>query len=520
MGLHENTDATVNTQSPSLGDDKFDYTSSDSSVAGRSLTQAPNNRTLDSFKMEISDGKWDFNSRNDSEAKVFQERFYKENYQIFHVADHLGNNIFHHLASLPEKKFKKLKLLMHLVVEASGKILDKKNKQGSTGLHLAVRHNNERMVKLVVSLCTKHSLIPILDDVLKMKDENGNNILHLAVEKFTPVAPPKKQDQPRDADKPAVDLLIEIASGEALRMTNDNGFTPLHLAVNGCKCTPSQLQIVKKLVERCEDALDVRAIATDKQIYIPSPFLHHRTTYQDWQQNNSRSDQNGGDFAHEGEQGMLSETKPGPFDEHRVKPGAEGLDVDKALDADRRDPSELKQKTMTETQKPWEDDNESQSLEPLPTSPFGTGSLEYLMPVPTKSPAPAQMMPLPPTFTEPNTWKPRRASTFERSDKKGRKTVAIVTPEEQRSKSPAAVTEGVQTINGHLTSAHHAASAEKVTDNSARDIENLLKHTYLRKRKRHQAREFLYSGHSGKKDPSLISTLGWLQIYEFPCHWV
>ncbi|KAL1988643.1 hypothetical protein VTN96DRAFT_8343 [Rasamsonia emersonii] len=68
--------------------------------------------------------------------------------------------------------------------------------------------------------------------------------------------------------------LIKKAGENTLCAKDDEGNTPLHLAVKYERCTDKQLKIVEELVERCDRAMDIR---TDEPHFL-SPYRYHEHT--------------------------------------------------------------------------------------------------------------------------------------------------------------------------------------------------------------------------------------------------
>jgi len=122
--------------------------------------------------------------------------------------------------------------------------LEMVDQSGNTPLYTAILRNNVRVFNVILEGSKKlegEKKKP--DDMLKVKCEHGRNSIHAAL-----LAP--------GMDEKDVIELIKRASEETLCMQDDDGLTPLHLAVSYNRCSESQLRIIRELISRGDKALD------------------------------------------------------------------------------------------------------------------------------------------------------------------------------------------------------------------------------------------------------------------------
>ncbi|ETS78061.1 hypothetical protein PFICI_10123 [Pestalotiopsis fici W106-1] len=179
-------------------------------------------------------------------------------------------NLLHLFADeMSEQKFatkvKRLKKLIMDLTRLSANLLAKKDAHGNTPVHSALHWGNARLVRY---MCEAHkdadSILRI--PVAKSGKESGN-CLHLAI---------KNGDQFKDERTGLLDLLIKNSKKETLCAADEEGFTPLHLAVAAPKCDDAQLATVKALVDQCDEALDIMCKYGGKDLV--SPYRYHLLT--------------------------------------------------------------------------------------------------------------------------------------------------------------------------------------------------------------------------------------------------
>ena len=452
-----------------------------------------NQRTLDTLAGEIAQGLWNFDGKSESEAKELRQRFWDENSATVRTKDHMDSNIFHVLARLEDKKFKKLKPLVYSVVEFCGELLKDKDKQQQTGLHSAIQYKNYRMVRQVLKGHDTHMKDRNFDDILKITSQNGNNLLHLTMKEMTPI--PKSENE-----KLAIDGLIEKATPATLCMQNQDGFTPLHLAVEGEKCTPQQLDIVKKLVMQCEDALDIRQYNGKD---IPSPYQHHRTTYEKWRMKKAPKQEEGQKPGHAGtnlqnlDKLHLSDQQPAKPDVHQFKNTERPMKTDTTNGPTQHNEKPTDGNGSLQTQKPTEGNSSLQSQKPT----VDNGSLQEQKPIGYND----SIQALKPTPEMGNAiGKPRRQSTMgSEMRRKGLNGIVSAISQTRQPISPTTTTAEAQPSHPTQKTVRQSEKVkemltEGVTEKSAREVARFLKHTYLRKKSRQAALEFLYGGVSGE----------------------
>lgn len=126
--------------------------------------------------------------------------------------------------------------LVRLFIESDPDIMVAKNYVRKTAMHVAVEHRNYAVLDAM------YKNFEDMDQVLRIPDSDDANCLHLAIHKRL-----KRQ---------TVLDLIKKASPDTLCGQDERGCTPLHLAVDYMICTDAQLDVVKELLVRGENALD------------------------------------------------------------------------------------------------------------------------------------------------------------------------------------------------------------------------------------------------------------------------
>ena len=100
------------------------------------------------------------------------------------------------------------------------RLLAKQDNAKLTPLHLAISKRNRNMVRWMCLAYERESKFGDIDEVLAMKSGNKENCLHLAIKKGGRMA----------------GFLVDLASADTLCATNEDGNTPLHLAVEHDRC--------------------------------------------------------------------------------------------------------------------------------------------------------------------------------------------------------------------------------------------------------------------------------------------
>jgi hypothetical protein len=128
------------------------------------------------------------------------------------------------------------KSLTRCVLRNDKKLLQERNDNGQTPLFIAIGKKNFDFISVVIKE------IKDLDTLLSMDHERYTNCIHKAV---------NSNLEPEFSLK-----LIEKASEATLCAKDEDGLTPLHLAVDYERSSDAQLIIVQELIAHCEPALD------------------------------------------------------------------------------------------------------------------------------------------------------------------------------------------------------------------------------------------------------------------------
>ncbi|KAI0146018.1 hypothetical protein F4776DRAFT_609046 [Hypoxylon sp. NC0597] len=169
---------------------------------------------------------------------------------------------------------RKMKYLITELVRLPENLLEKRDENGKTPLFCAVTSRNHRLVKIMCD--AHHDVNSILRIPKSLTTSQSANCIHQAI---------MKKSSSKDDD--LLKFLIERANADTLLAVDENGFTPLHLAVEYKRCDEAQLEIVKALVERCDKALDMTYKHPEKGSL--SPYLYHQLTYEEAKQKEKES---------------------------------------------------------------------------------------------------------------------------------------------------------------------------------------------------------------------------------------
>ncbi|RYP61446.1 hypothetical protein DL770_009787 [Monosporascus sp. CRB-9-2] len=420
---------------------------------------------LEELEEEIfNKGKWDIEKRRKSpeasgingtgtkEEEEEAERLAKETGRLriqflnTHKSTVMSSNsdgvtIFHILAArAKEKAARKLESLVCWAVEIAGhKLVDVDHEQ-RTAFHIAIQNKNYRILRHMLAAHEQFqknedgSSKWDLDDILRIQDKhNHNTVVHLAIEYMTPCPPKGERSN-------IVSKLVEKASKTTLDKRNSSSLTALHLAVEGKRCSPQQVDIVKSLIKRCEEALDPY---DDNRNPVPSAYQRHCATFQEWKK--TALNQQSSSHVNTPRQGA---TKPGArLDKSMVTEEiAEGAEDEETVgDGLDRD--------AASRQEPSPDDSRFQSRKPTSDNV--------------------------PSGDDNGFKKPERRDTFRTKPTKPKERDSSRKPSQEQPKK--------------TTRSSGASNIESlVNEESARDIARLLKHTYLRTRNRRNAFLFLY----------------------------
>lgn len=154
-----------------------------------------------------------------------------------------------------EKRMERYQRLVDYLLDKHPSLVKRRDGNDVTPMFLAI--NNKRYA-LIRAMCNR---IPEseMDSILSIRS-NSINCIHKAIIKGF------------RAEK--VIPLIAVAGQDTLCARDGEGKTPLHLAVQYDRCTESQLEVVRKLVERCDEALNVTMNAPR----CFSPYQYHIDT--------------------------------------------------------------------------------------------------------------------------------------------------------------------------------------------------------------------------------------------------
>lgn len=128
------------------------------------------------------------------------------------------------------------KSLTRCVLKKDKKLLEHKDESGKTPLHMAIVKKNFDFLSVVLGE------IEDLDALLRMTCEHSRNCIHTAIY--------------HDLRQDYTVKLIKRASEATLCATDQDGLTPLHLAVDYERSSESHLSIVQALIAHGDGALD------------------------------------------------------------------------------------------------------------------------------------------------------------------------------------------------------------------------------------------------------------------------
>ena len=164
-----------------------------------------------------------------------------------------------HVLAITESKHlpssAKLNLLIEYLVRHPARLLTSQDHAGLTPLYLVVSERRRRMATL---MCEAYDDI---DSVLSISSHETKNCLHVAIEKRVKF----------------IDVLIKHASAETLSAKDNDGNTPLHLAVECKRCRAGHLATVKAIVDKCDRVMR-DSQGGDFNNASLSPYSHHLDT--------------------------------------------------------------------------------------------------------------------------------------------------------------------------------------------------------------------------------------------------
>jgi ankyrin repeat protein len=233
--------ATDNDGQEGEGSDSSEEESDDESTATKRLNEIRRGLKNDELDLHDKTKLEDFIHRNES---YLDKRFDGE-------GDH--ENLLHLIAKdARDKAFDKYQPLVKVLLDRHPHLLEEKDLHEDTPLHLAINKKRDKFVRFICKTYTRKDI----NTILGIRNHSGN-CLHVAIKKNIPI-------------KLAV-FLIGYAGEGTLHAKDNNGNTPLHIAVEYKRCTNAQLEIVQALVSKCDLAMSERT----KDSLSPYQYHHH-----------------------------------------------------------------------------------------------------------------------------------------------------------------------------------------------------------------------------------------------------
>ncbi|KAK8103407.1 uncharacterized protein PG998_010440 [Apiospora kogelbergensis] len=192
----------------------------------------------------------------DSGVKEFID---KNHEYIIRSPGRSNQNLLHLIAEghgLPHVK--KMKKLLLALVQLDANLLKGQDENGKTPIHSAILNRNRKLVKL---MCDSHNNI---NSILRLQTLQRANCLHLAF-----------KGKRSSHDDSLLALLIDKSEEDTLSATDEDGLTPLHIAVAHDLCDDGQLLIIRQLLDKCDKAASLKG-GPD----LLSPYQHHVCTCQ------------------------------------------------------------------------------------------------------------------------------------------------------------------------------------------------------------------------------------------------
>ena len=194
---------------------------------------------------KVDKGEFPLDSRRDCVRAV------KENRKLF-ITDGTGKStLLHKLVSHPEK-FEKRKELLKLLLRLDPTLLSREDSAGQTPLFQSVQGEHEEIVRFIFENVSAEKVMV----ALRKSSKTEGNCLHIAI----------KEDLPF-----LNDILTRIGQDEEVfNQIDEDGNTPLHVAVDYTRCKPGQFDLVKRLVKSSRATLAI----TNKNGQLP-PLRYH-----------------------------------------------------------------------------------------------------------------------------------------------------------------------------------------------------------------------------------------------------
>ncbi|KAK8172111.1 hypothetical protein BKA80DRAFT_262081 [Phyllosticta citrichinensis] len=175
-----------------------------------------------------------------------------------------GDNFLHFFIAQGKKKgrVEKFKPLLNYLIKHNLDLMKKKGGNGKTPLQLAIKKGWARLVE---AMCNALNAEHDVDEILFNADSDGDTCLHEAMRGCR-----------GDGWRIAFNLIGRVNDGKNLRRLNRTGLNPLHIAVEYDRCTPSQLHVVRKLIDTCDEALDANLYQSNPRRL--SVYRYHEKT--------------------------------------------------------------------------------------------------------------------------------------------------------------------------------------------------------------------------------------------------
>ncbi|KAK9783757.1 putative Peptidase S8/S53 domain-containing protein [Seiridium cardinale] len=198
------------------------------------------------------------------------DKFMKKNEAYLDKDTHpKKQNLLHLIAEETDKVvlslIRKMKLLIGALIRLPENLLAKKDAYGKTPVHTALSLRNHRLVRY---MCEEHEDINSILRIPTMESrQHMANCLHLAIKNKT-----------SSKDDALLLLLIKKSKVDTLCALDEQGLTPLHLAVAYERCDEAQLKVVQELVTKCDAAVNIMCRLGEKDGF--SPYRYHVLTEQ------------------------------------------------------------------------------------------------------------------------------------------------------------------------------------------------------------------------------------------------
>lgn len=196
--------------------------------------------------------------------------FMSENYSYLAKKSTRNMNLLHFIAEAEKKELPRASKMKHFITELvrlPEDLLQQRDDNEKTPLFCAVTNRHHKLVKV---MCQAHREIKRILKIPK-SITNSTNCIHQAIIK-----------KASSNDDDLVKFLIDKADSDTLCAYDENGLTPLHLAVEYSRCDEAQVQVVQALVEKCDAALDRTYKHRDKGPL--SPYLYLQLTHEEARQ--------------------------------------------------------------------------------------------------------------------------------------------------------------------------------------------------------------------------------------------